>query len=62
MQEEMYSNNISEEEVEIIQDILTSKTQIIGFYSYGEIAPLQNKYEKSRLKNHTITITTIYEE
>ena len=52
----------SEEEVEIIQDILTSKTQIIGFYSYGEIAPLQNKYEKSRLKNQTITITTIYEE
>ena len=52
----------SEEEVELIQDILTTKTQLIGFYSYGEIAPIHKIEEKSILRNHTLTITTIYEE
>ena len=52
----------SEEELEIIQDILTPSTQMIGFYSYGEIAPIHKQYENSLLRNHTITISTIYEK
>jgi hypothetical protein len=52
----------AEEEIEIIQDILTSTTQIIGFYSYGEIAPFSNDLTNSFLHNQTMTITAIYEK
>jgi hypothetical protein len=55
-------NQLAEEEIEIIQDILTQQTQIIGFYSYGEIAPFSNNLSNSLLHNQTMTITTIYEE
>jgi hypothetical protein len=52
----------SEEEVEVVKEILPLKTQIIGFYSYGEIAPFSNELSKSLLHNQTMTITTIYED
>ncbi len=51
-----------EEEIEIVQDILTPSAQIIGFYSYGEIAPFSNNLLKPLLHNQTMTITTIYED
>ena len=51
----------AEEEIEIVHDILGDNTQIIGFYSYGEIAQLNKDHVSSPLKNQTITITTIYE-
>lgn len=50
------------EEIETIQDKLPTNTQIIGFYSYGEIAPFSNELSKTLLHNQTMTITTIYEE
>jgi len=52
----------SDEEIEIVQDILTSSTQVIGFYSYGEIAPFSNELSESLLHNQTMTITVIYED
>jgi hypothetical protein len=52
----------SEEEIEGIKQVLPSKTQIIGFYSYGEIAAFSNEISKSLLHNQTMTITTIYED
>lgn len=52
----------SEKEIEIIQDILGSNTQIVGFYSYGEIAKFRQEKRQSPLRNQTLTITTIYEE
>ena len=46
-----------EEEVEAVQEIVGEDTKLIGFYSYGELAP----YEKGgacELHNQTMTITT----
>ena len=51
-----------DEEIEIVQDILTPSAQTIGFYSYGEIAPFSNDLSKPLLHNQTMTITTIYED
>ena len=51
-----------DEEVEILKETLPAHTEIIGFYSYGEIAPFSNELSKSLLHNQTMTITTIYED
>ena len=50
------------EELAIVKGALPSNTNIIGFYSYGEITPFSNKLSKSLLHNQTMTITTIYED
>ena len=50
------------EEVAVTKDILPLNTNIIGFYSYGEIAPFSNQLSKPLLHNQTMTITTIYED
>lgn len=47
------------EEIEIIKDTLGS-TKIAGFYSYGEIAPVDENLE-SDLHNQTMTITLLSE-
>ena len=52
----------AEEEIEIVTKNLPLNTQIIGFYSYGEIAPFSNDLSKALLHNQTMTITTIYED
>jgi len=52
----------SEEEVELVKENLPLNTKIIGFYSYGEIAPFSNNLYTSLLHNQTMTITTIYED
>lgn len=48
------------EEVEIVRDVLGSKTILTGFYSYGEISPLK-PFDDCALHNQTITITTVNE-
>jgi hypothetical protein len=48
------------EEVENVKNTLGNKTGIMGFYSYGEIAPHQSG-ESACLHNQTMTITTISE-
>lgn len=50
----------TEEEIESVQNVLGNNTAIIGFYSYGEIAPFAHKL-KSELLNQTMTITSISE-
>ena len=50
------------EELSAIKDVLPLNTNIIGFYSYGEITPFSNQLSKSLLHNQTMTITTIYED
>lgn len=50
-----------EEEVEGVKDILGDHTRITGFYSYGEISPLEPGV-KCELHNQTMTITTFSEE
>jgi hypothetical protein len=49
-----------EEEVEIVRDVMGTKTFITGFYSYGEIAPFASGVP-SELHNQTMTITTFSE-
>ncbi len=49
-----------EEEVEGVRDVLGSRTVLTGFYSYGEISPLQPS-TRCELHNQTMTITTLAE-
>lgn len=48
-----------DEEVEEAKERLGNKTAIIGFYSYGEICPINNNV--AELHNQTMTITTFAE-
>lgn len=48
------------EEVEAAADIFPSAPAVTGFYSYGEISPLQ-KTASCELHNQTMTITTLSE-
>jgi len=49
-----------DEEVEAVSEALGDQTMITGFYSYGEISPL-NPGSKCELHNQTMTITTFNE-
>jgi hypothetical protein len=49
----------TDEELEVTLDCMPEGTQQIGFYSYGEIAPIDNS--ASDLHNQTMTVTTISE-
>jgi len=49
------------EEAEMIKDVLGYDPIITGFYSYGEISPLK-PFDDCALHNQTITITTINEK
>ncbi len=49
-----------EEEVEGVRDVLGRDTPLVGFYSYGELAPFA-KGDSCRLHNQTMTITTFAE-
>lgn len=53
-------NQLVEEEVDAVREILGEKTQITGFYSYGEIAPF-GEFSPCQLHNQTMTITTLSE-
>ncbi|TFF34731.1 FIST signal transduction protein [Mucilaginibacter psychrotolerans] len=49
-----------DEEVETIKEIFGPETMLSGFYSYGEISPL-NPAAQCQLHNQTMTITTFNE-
>ena len=51
---------LTEEELEIVQEKLGDATAITGFYSYGELAPFTDVM-LCQLHNQTMTLTTIYE-
>ncbi|MDX2504478.1 MAG: FIST C-terminal domain-containing protein [Gammaproteobacteria bacterium] len=53
---------VVEEELEAVEDVLGKNVQLTGFYSYGEIAPLQNDLSQCQLHNQTMTLTVIYEK
>ena len=50
----------TEDEVEAVSDVLGSGTPIIGYYSYGEIAP-HNASNICGLHNQTVTLTLLAE-
>ena len=49
-----------EEELEAVRIVLGKKTQMTGFYSYGEIAPFGG-FSPCQLHNQTMTVTTFAE-
>ena len=53
-------NKRIDEEVEAVENVLGKDVIITGFYSYGEISPLQPN-TKCELHNQTMTITTFDE-
>ena len=50
----------TEEEIESVQKVIGNQVPMIGFYSYGEIAP-PSLLVNCALHNQTMTITTISE-
>ncbi len=51
---------LTEEELDAVQDKLGDSTSITGFYSYGELAPFSDIMQ-CQLHNQTMTLTTVYE-
>ena len=51
-----------DEEVESVQDTLGESTAMTGFYSYGEICPVEPDEKQAELHNQTMTITTFSEK
>ena len=49
-----------EEEVESVRDVLGERPALIGFYSYGEIAPVAGS-RTCELHNQTMTVTVLSE-
>ncbi len=52
---------LTDEELESISDTLGSSVELVGFYSYGELAPFSSELLSCNLHNQTMTLTVIYE-
>lgn len=52
---------LADDEVDAVREELGDETMLCGFYSYGEIAPLDNRHN-SELHNQTMTITAFSEK
>ncbi len=52
---------LTDEELEAISGVLGSHVDLIGFYSYGELAPFSDELMSCQLHNQTLTLTVIYE-
>jgi len=55
-------NQLTDEELEGISNILGENVNLVGFYSYGELAPFSNEIMSCQLHNQTLTLTVIYED
>ena len=53
---------LTDEELEAISDVLGEDVDLVGFYSYGELAPFSDELMNCHLHNQTLTLTVIYEE
>lgn len=52
---------MTDEELESIAKTLGDTVKLIGFYSYGELAPFSDNLATCQLHNQTMTLTVIYE-
>jgi hypothetical protein len=52
---------LTDEELEGVSSILGENVSLVGFYSYGELAPLSDEIFSCQLHNQTLTLTVIYE-
>lgn len=50
----------TEEEIEVIRDLIGPQAAVSGFYSYGELAP-GGRFAACQLHNQTMTVTTFAE-
>jgi len=55
-------NQLVDDEIEGISEILGDKVNLVGFYSYGELAPFSNEIMSCQLHNQTLTLTVICED
>ena len=55
-------DQMTAEELEVVQEQLGENTWMTGFYSYGELAPYNKTMKHCDLHNQTMTLTTISEE
>jgi len=54
-------NQLTDDEIEGVNEILGDNVKLIGFYSYGELAPFSDQLLSCQLHNQTLTLTVIYE-
>ncbi|MEN8146650.1 MAG: FIST N-terminal domain-containing protein [Campylobacterota bacterium] len=54
--------DLTDEELETIEETVGSNVYLTGFYSYGELAPFSNDVLSCRLHNQTMTLTVMYED
>ncbi len=54
--------DLTDEELETIENTIGANVQLTGFYSYGELAPFSDKIKSCELHNQTMTLTVIYED
>lgn len=55
-------DQMTDEELEAVQNTLGENTWITGFYSYGELAPFSKDFWQCKLHNQTMTLMSVYEE
>lgn len=56
-------SQLVDEELEAVEEELGNQAQLIGFYSYGEIAPFKEEIVHScQLHNQTMTLTAVFED
>jgi len=55
-------DQLTEEELVVINDYIGDKVELSGFYSYGEIAPFSKELKTCRFHNQTMTVTVITEK
>ena len=54
--------DLTDEELEAIEDTVGKNVHLTGFYSYGELAPFSSEILNCQLHNQTMTLTVIYED
>jgi hypothetical protein len=55
-------DQLVDDELEEVAHTLGENANLVGFYSYGEIAPFMIDRLKCELHNQTMTLTAIYED
>ncbi len=55
-------DQMTDEELETVQESLGENTWMTGFYSYGELSPYSKEFGQCQLHNQTMTLMSIYEE
>lgn len=53
---------LTDEELETIEETIGENVKLTGFYSYGELAPFSSQTLDCKLHNQTMTLTVVYED